>query len=138
MIDLKTEKGGGFIPRTITRDQAKDTGMAMVLVCLIIAFVAGKDLFFKLAVVVLLINMIWPDIYRPVAKLWLGLSHLMGTVMSKIILSVIFFVMVTPVGLIRRLMGADSLQLKKWKKGSASVFRVRDHKFEPEDVNHPF
>jgi hypothetical protein len=138
MIDVTLKRKEGFIPKQISADQAKDTGMAMVLICLLIGLIGGRPLFFKLSISLLLINMIWPSFYKPVAKLWLGLSHLLGTVMSKVLLSILFFVMVTPVAAIRRVGGADSLQLKKWKKGRCSVFRVRDHKFKLEDINKPY
>lgn len=127
-----------FIPKLITTDQAKDTGMAMVLICLLIAIAGGKQLFVLIAVLLLLINMIRPDIYKPLGKLWFGFSHLLGTIMSKVILTIIFFVLVMPVGLLRRLMGKDTLQLKEWKKGNRSVFKIRDHKFTPDDIINPY
>ncbi len=127
-----------FLPKTISRDQAKDTGMAMVLICLLIAFIGKRQEFGGIAISLLLINMIWPILFTPVAKLWLGLSHLLGTVMSKMLLSVLFFLIVLPVGITRGLMGKDSLQIKKWKAGRESVFRARDHRFTSEDINHPY
>jgi hypothetical protein len=132
------QKAQGFIPKTISVDQAKDTGMAMVLICLLIAFFSQKKLFNDIAMLLLLINMILPNIYKPLAKLWFGLSYLLGTVMSKVILSVVFFGLILPVGLFRRLLGKDSLQLKKWKKGHDSVYKVRDHQFVSEDIIHPY
>jgi hypothetical protein len=138
MIDIKIEKKIGFIPDKITRDQAKDTGMAMVLIFLLIGSLGEKHIFISLAIPLLLIDMILPDVYRPVAKIWFGLSHLMGTLMSKLILTILFFIIVTPVGLIRRLSGADPLQINKWKKNHSTVFRVRDHKFSSEDIKAPY
>ena len=127
-----------FIPKTITRDQAKDTGMAMVLICLLIAFLGKVHSFYGAAIVLLLVNMIVPDVFKPVAKIWLGLSHLLGSIMSKIILTIVFIVLVLPVGLIRRALGKDSLQLKKWKKNKDSVFKIREHQYTSEDINHPY
>ncbi len=138
MIDTKKEKLKGFIPKTISSGQAKDTGMAMVLICLLIGYFFHVQQFIVISILLLLINMIWPNIYKPAAKLWLGLSNLLGTVMSKILLSILYFVIVTPVGLLRRLLGKDSLQIKKWKKGRASVFRERSQKFKLEDIKNPF
>ncbi len=138
MIGVIEKRKDGIIPKSISPDQAKDTGMAMVLICLLIGVLGHKQLFISFAIALLLLNMVWAAAYKPVAKLWLGLSHLMGTVMSKVILSLLFFCMVTPVGFVRRMIGADSLQLKKWKKDRGSVFRDRQHAFTPEDIKHPF
>lgn len=138
MTDTTLKKIKEFIPKSISPDQTKDTGMAMVLICLLIAFFSQNQQLSAVAILLLLINMIWPKIYKPVAKIWLGLSHLLGTIVSKIILSLIFFGLVMPVGLVRRFSGKDSLQVKKWKKGRDSVFKARDHEFTPEDISHPY
>lgn len=127
-----------FIPATVTMEQAKDTGMAMVLICLLIALGSGKRLWELIAVFLLLVNMVRPATYRTVAKIWLCFSHLLGSLMSKIILSIIFMIVVTPVGILRRLIGKDTLRLKEWKKGNGSVFKIRDHKFTSDDIINPY
>lgn len=142
-----------------TKEQARDTGLALILICLLIAYLGFSEpeskvlitikefltsylgnlsCFVSVAIVFLLLTMIWPDIFRPAAWFWFGLSHFMGTIVSSILLSVLFFLLVTPVGFIRRLAGADSLQLRSWKKNSDSVFKVRDHKFLAADIEKPF
>jgi hypothetical protein len=50
----------------------------------------------------------------------------------------VFFVVVTPIGLMRRLMSADPLQLKKFKKDNSSVFQVRDHTFKADEIEKPY
>jgi hypothetical protein len=121
-----------------TKEQAKDTGMAMVLICLILGSWGKFPQFLPVSVVVLLITMVWPNAFRPLATLWFGLSHILSTVVSRVILSVLFFLIVTPIGLIRRAMGADSLQLKKWKQGQDSVFVVREGAIQAQDLENPY
>jgi hypothetical protein len=128
----------GFIPRVISKDQARDTGMAMVLICLLIGFFRSSPQWNLAALFLLIITMVWPALYRPLAKVWLGFSLLLGTVVSRIILTIIFFMVVTPVGCARRIMGADPLQLRKWKKDNASVFRQRKHTFTAGDIKNPY
>ncbi len=82
--------------------------------------------------------MAFPMFFYYFAIFWLGFSQILGTIVSKIILSVVFFVMVLPVGLIRRMMGKDSLQLKKFKKGKSGVMLQRNHLFTSEDIVNPF
>lgn len=127
-----------FIPRVITRSQAKDTGMAMVLICLLIGVLLDKPRFFVIAIPLLVINMIYPLFYRPIATIWLGLSTLLGTIMSKLLLSLMFFIIVTPIGVMRKILGADSLNLKIWNKEKKSVFKIRDHTFEAEEIEKPY
>jgi len=122
----------------ISKDQAKDTGMAMVLILLLVGLFLKKIIFFKLALPILIINMIFPKIYVPLARLWLGLSNLIGTIVSRILLSIIFFLIVTPIGLIRRLLGKDTLKLKEFKKGNASVMQTRNITFAKGELERPF
>jgi hypothetical protein len=42
-------------------------------------------------------------------RLWMGLAEAMGFVMTRVILGVVFFLFVTPIGLARRLCGGDPL-----------------------------
>ena len=50
-----------------------------------------------------------PAVLGPLAKLWFGLSAILGTVMSKLLLSLVFFLVVTPMGVLRRLVESDRL-----------------------------
>lgn len=133
-------KGNGILAWFLssTRDQARDTGMAMVLICLIFAYWGERPRFLPLAIVLLLLTMAAPQVFRPLAVLWFGFSHIMGNLVSKVVLSIIFFILVTPIGLIRRWAGKDSMQLRKWKKDTGSVFVTREGVILPEDLNNPY
>lgn len=121
-----------------TKEQAKDTGMAMVLICLLLGYWGKFPKFLPASLALLLITMIWPNAFRPLATLWFGLSHVLSSVVSRVILSVLFFVLVTPIGLIRRLMGSDTLRLKQWKHGQDSVFVVRQGVIQAKDLENPY
>ena len=137
-MDNYQKKNRSFFPNTILPEQAKETGMAMVLVCLLIAYFGTSRIFSGIATLLLIITMTWPMAYKHVAKLWIGISYLLGTVMSKVLLSVIFLVLVIPVGFIRKLMKRDSMQIKKWKTGDESVFKIRDHRYISDDLVNPY
>ena len=139
MENTKT-KGAGILAWFLssTRDQARDTGMAMVLICLLLAYWGQRPVFIPLAIILLLLTMTVPQVFRPAAVLWFGLSHIMGNLVSKVVLSIIFFGLVTPIGLIRRWAGKDSLQLRQWKKDRGSVFVTREGVIQPEDLNNPY
>ena len=121
-----------------TKEQAKDTGMAMVLICLLLGYWGKFPKFLPVSLVLLILTMAWPNAFRPLAVLWFGLSHLLSRVMSRVILTVVFFLVVTPIGVIRRLWGADALQLKKWKQGQGSVFVVREGVIQGKDMANPY
>ena len=122
----------------ITKNQARDTGMAVVLILLIVAVFSLEFIYVKIAILALILTMTIPLIYKYIAVIWFGLSHLLGTFVSKILLTVVFFLVVAPVGLIRRLLGYDSLKLKEFKKGTESVMQVRNITFTKNDIDKPF
>jgi hypothetical protein len=121
-----------------TKEQSKDTGMAVVLLLLIGALATHKTGYITAAVVVHVVSMAVPQVFRPVAVIWFGLSHLLGAVMSKVVLGVVFFLVVTPIGVIRRMMGHDALQLRTFKGSRSSVMAVRNHTYTPSDLEHPY
>lgn len=136
MIDLV--KHAAHAPAGSAKTRAVDTGMALTLICLIIGLFRGAPGWFALATALLVVNMTAPKVYGPASKLWFGLSGLLGAVMSKVILSVIYFVVLTPVGLLRRCMGKDTLRLNDFKKSRESAFRTRSGPFTPADLKTPF
>lgn len=118
--------------------KSKDTGMAAVLLLLISGHLLKLPLLYTIAIPVLIIAMIWPVVFKPLAFIWFGLALFLGFIMSRIMLSLIFFILVFPIGLIRKLMGKDSMSLKLWKKGKESVFKKRGYTFVSEDIKNPF
>ena len=122
----------------ISKNQARDTGMAIVLILLLIAVFSLEFIYVKIAILALLITMTFPLLYKYVAIVWFGLSRLLGTVVSKVLLTFIFFLVVTPMGMIRRLLGYDSLKLRQFKKGTESVMQVRNITFTKTDIDKPF
>ena len=127
-----------FLRGDATVDQAKDTGMALVLIFLIAATARRRFGYVGIAIVLHVINMTAPKVFRWAAVVWLGLSHLLGAVMSKLLMVLVFFVVVTPIAIWRRLSGADALQLKAFKAGRQSVMETRDHTFTGKDIEQPY
>src|ERR1041384_8138064 len=105
------------LKRPVTKEESKDTGMAMVLLLLLFSGAVKRETLVTIAIAALVVDMTFPQLYRPVAVLWLGLTHLLGTVVSKILLTLVFFGVVAPIGLARKLLGFDSLRLKGFKGG---------------------
>lgn len=124
--------------KPLTAEHAKDTGLALLLIGLIVLyfFYDVKEVFWP--GILLIVIMAAPKVFALPAKGWFAFSHLLGTVMTKVLLSLLFAIVVLPVALIRRAMGADAMKLKPWKSGDDSVFQVRDHTFKPTDLETPY
>lgn len=127
-----------FMTENVSISQSRDSGLALVLISLILAWGFSARFFLLLAIGLLVVTMTAPGLFRLFAKVWFGLSHALGTVVSRVLLTILFYAMVTPVGIIRRLLGKDAMQLKLWKASRASVFQTRDHQFTSQDLDHPY
>jgi hypothetical protein len=54
----------------------------------------------------------------PVYWAWMAIAFVMGNIMSRILVALFYYLMITPIGLIMRLTGRDKLQLKAKGKDS--------------------
>ena len=66
----------------------------------------------------LVLGLLNSKILTPLNKLWFKFGIFLGTIISPIIMAIIFFLVVTPIGLIMRLLGKDVLNLKYNKNQS--------------------
>lgn len=124
--------------KSLSANQCKDAGMALCLICLLIGWFSQISGFYAASIFVLILNMTWAGAFKPFAWLWFGLSFVLGTVVSKILLSILFFVLVVPIAFIRARLGEDSMHLKAWKQGGQSAFKERNITFTKRDVERPF
>ncbi|MES2518270.1 MAG: SxtJ family membrane protein [Bacteroidota bacterium] len=69
-----------------------------------------------------------------VAWVWGKIAHIMGTINSYVLLSIIFFVFLTPVAFLFKLTRKDSLKLKAQKNGT--VYEERNHLYVAKDVEN--
>jgi len=80
----------------------------------------------------------FPVILRPLHKAWMTLSILLGWVMTRVILSVLFYLVITPIGLIARLSGKQFLDLKIDKSRASYWEKRKNVPPTPEDYERQF
>ena len=64
------------------------------------------------SIVFLSLAFICPLLLKPVQKLWMSLAVLLGWLMTRVILIILFYLVVTPTALLARLCGKDFLNTK--------------------------
>ena len=116
----------------------KDAGLAFTLLSLIYLFFSEGIRSLWIPILLLLITMTIPKVYRLPAKLWYRLADLLGIIMTNFLLTLLFFLIVFPIGYIRKLIGKDAMQINKWKKNASSVFIINEKLFTKEDLEKPF
>ena len=68
-----------------------------------------------IGLIFLVLGLIKSNILTPLNILWMKFGMFLGVFISPIIMGIIFFLVVTPIGLIMRVFGKDLLNLKKDK-----------------------
>ena len=71
-----------------------------------------------ISAVFLILGLLKSKLLTPLNKLWFRFGIFLGKIISPIIMGFIFFLVVTPIGLIMRLLGKDVLNLKYNKERS--------------------
>ena len=94
-------------------------GIIVGIVLLIIAgffFLKEKEsfqLFLTIGTVLFVTGIVIPFTLKPIYWVWMVFSTILGWFMTRVILSLLFYVVFTPIGLIARLFGKQFLDLKQ-------------------------
>ena len=126
-----------WFPRHVTSTECMHTGLALTLIFLLLYFLRNEPCLLA-AMATLILSMSWVKFFTYPAYVWTALTNLLGIVMSRVILSAIFFLLVTPIGCLCRLCGRDPLRLRAWKSASTTNFIEREHTFEGKDLDTTF
>ena len=93
-------------------------------------------IFALIAVILLLIALIKPDLLLPLNKLWMRFGLLLGSLVNPLVLGIIFFGLFTPIAFLMRIMGRDELKIKMNIK--ASHWKIRDHPIKYHSFKNQF
>lgn len=96
----------------------------------------GSNILYNIAVIIGILSLISKFFLTKFLWLWQKLIFALGWFNSRILLSVIFFVFLTPISLLYRLFNKDPLKLKKPIK---SNYHDRgNHLFSKSDLENPW
>ena len=91
-----------------------------------------------IAVAFAIIAFVAPHILKPLNTLWFKFGMLLGAIIAPLVMMAIFFLVVTPIGLLMRLFGKDPLRLKrKGDEKSYWIVRTRDEN-NPSSMKNQF
>lgn len=69
----------------------------------------------------------WPAARRPIFVGWMYLAYPIGWVMSHVILAAIYFLVITPIGLLMRALGRDPMT-RRFDRSAASYWEARERR----------
>jgi len=80
-----------------------------------------------LSLTFLIITIIKPNLFSFLNKLWIQLGILIGRIISPIIMGLVFFLVVTPIGIFVKTLKKDVMGLKR---GASSYWIKREYKLQ--------
>ncbi len=129
ITDVKNELG--------KLDQSRATLLKFGITMAVVLSVIAGFVFFRgsvperafvlwgIAALFLFLGLLIPVGLKPIHKVWMGLAFVMGWFMSRILLSLVFYLTITPVGLIMKL-GSKDLLNEKIDKDAKSYWIKRE------------
>jgi Saxitoxin biosynthesis operon protein SxtJ len=81
-----------------------------------------------LGITLVIAGLVWPKVLVWPNKAWMLLAEGLSFVMTRVILGIVFFLIVTPIGVIKRIFGWDPLNRRSASRGSYwSPYSERQH-----------
>ena len=104
------------------KNSNKSFGVLFFIVFLLIALwplVNGDSLrvwSLLIAVIFLVLGLLNSKILNPFKKIWIKFGEILGKVIAPLVLSIVYFIVITPIGLLLRIFGKDLLGIKFLKQ----------------------
>lgn len=99
---------------------------------LVLFFIKHYPFFAGISLCLLIVGLFFKGLSSKISRLWLGFSHLLGGFMNNVVLGAVFFIVLTPVALLYRLLGKSTIKLVK-DPSAKSYFAERNKTFAKED-----
>lgn len=121
----------------------RDFGLVMAIVCLALAglaFYRGHLIIWPWAIGLcfLMIAFLFPRVLRQFYLLWMGLAVVLGYFVSRLILSILFYLMVTPIAFLKKIFSEPDVSYQP-DKNKKSYWIVREkRKSDERDLERPF
>ena len=78
-----------------------------------------------ISLIFLILGLMNSKLLTPLNQLWFKFGTILGAIIAPIVMGIIFFLIVTPIGLIMNILGKDLLQ-KRYDKNKKSYWIKRD------------
>lgn len=116
------------------REKRLETMLVITVGLLVLFWIFKADWLLIAATVLGLIGVFSGYLSELITKGWTKFAEVLGRINATILLSVVFFIFLTPVAFLARLFRkTDSLHLKK---PAGSVYEARDHAYEAKDLEN--
>lgn len=102
-------------------------GVLLLIAALLLYFEKPSAPYFGvIGGILFLAGLLIPQILKPLNKIWMGLAIVLGFFMSRLILTILFYLILTPIAFIAKIVGKKFLILK-YDKSANTYWEKRTH-----------
>jgi len=88
-------------------------GVLIIIAAFLFYFEKSSAIYFAVIGSLLFITgIIFPQILKPLNKIWMGMAIVLGFFMSRLILTIVFYLVLTPISFIAKIVGKKFMILK--------------------------
>jgi hypothetical protein len=104
-------------------------GLALIIISGLLFFFSAHSYVYFLIVGLMLaaVGLLLPIILKPIQKIWMTLSLILGWISTRLILLILFYVVLTSISVVAKLFGKDFLSLKL-NKSKRTYWNYREQK----------
>ncbi len=101
-----------------TKKDIKSFGITIgIILCLIAFFLFYKEIeyyyiFIYVALVLIGSGLIIPNVLKPIYYIWMVFANILGWIMTRLILSLLFYLIISPIGFFSKIFGKRFLRIK--------------------------
>ena len=119
-------------------DKMKNVEFGIIVSMILVLMAMFGYVRLPIIIVALLVTLLLPKLFTPFTWLWFRLGEGLSFVFGRLLLVLVFFLVVTPVGLLRRILKIDMMCLRQFKKSTDSVFSVCKKEYEISHLNKQY
>jgi len=109
--------------------------LTIVIGFLVLYFIFDQSWMLYVALVIGISSLLSATIRKWILKVWFGIAKILGFINSRIILTLIYYLVLFPLSLLSKLSTNQTMILKKM---STSYYTDRNHKYQKEDLEKPW
>jgi hypothetical protein len=116
------------------KEKTLETILAMCFGFLVLHVVFHIKILLPITILLAGIGLFSDYLSQKVTWLWLKFAELIGGVMGKVLMGIVFFVFLTPIAFLMKMFGKSSVKIKQ--ENTTSIFEERNHSYTSADLEN--
>lgn len=118
--------------------EVRNIGLAFAVVFLVAGLYTEGKVLLAVSVLFFVAAVAAPHILQPFCVMWQTFTNIVGDMFLTLVISVIFVLVITPIGVVRRIVTGNQLFFRRNTESKENAFYSRVHKLTAADLRYPY